>query len=761
MSSRYTSMLVGGPGARGDGIPLLPIQHASSPSSMSFGFVGFFSKRRSRKVLFVFLVLWVTMALSWTLSVSSRITTDLSTRSSSSSRTHRDTSSGMGSIPRDSNAFAVLAVNKNKQSSEHNIPKKQTREAQQLLPSNDGATAPTRARKLVLASHNRLFYLDVDTFEETTIHEGDGVYYGVFPGPKHETYGDTLWVVSRPHNHHPKESIERLLNVAANPPQPPGITLREVVIPSRFAHDAVLDTNHGVAYVASTEDGTVLELDANTMQLRQKHELFTRHDHVNTISPIAAAESGDSKQFWAMLHRMGKPSTLVQLDVDTKKVRASWSGFGKSSHGIVQASDARSLYVLDSGEGSLLRLSPPVQQQQQQMQETDEDGSVKPDISVLWRDPQQTFLKGVCVIDGVAYVGVSEFGTRAERARLDKTADIVAVRLSDGKQLFRRTVESRGLLNVVAAPHIDAASTYRELVNWGTAGNASPNVSPKTYLDISAKNELSRLDHSTTSDMQLDNPMLYVPAGTVPESLLAPLDNLLNEHPEYWDEFGPGQKDNARFVGRAGNIQHFKPGVATINLMFSDRAANRFFAFPFEKRFHDAVYPIMQYLLSPILGANAPLLNHACRVQLSFMSGDAKILEHVDRGAWVSKCHRLHVPLHTHDGVHFDILVSNPAIIQHLGEDADVEKAKGGKFHIVRVPTRRGEAFEINNMIKHRVRVDEPTSTTRDRVHLIIDWHETAHPYDVLFDGAECEYKGDVTECDAKLLKEHVPSTLS
>jgi len=64
-------------------------------------------------------------------------------------------------------------------------------------------------------------------------------------------------------------------------------------------------------------------------------------------------------------------------------------------------------------------------------------------------------------------------------------------------------------------------------------------------------------------------------------------------------------------------------------------------------------------------------------------------------------------------------------------------------------------------MIKHRVRVDEPTSTTRDRVHLIIDWHETAHPYDVLFDGAECEYKGDVTECDAKLLKEHVPSTLS
>ena len=85
-----------------------------------------------------------------------------------------------------------------------------------------------------------------------------------------------------------------------------------------------------------------------------------------------------------------------------------------------------------------------------QMQETDEDGSVKPEISVLWRDPQQTFLKGVCVIDGVAYVGVSEFGTRAERARLDKTADIVAVRLSDGKQLFRRTVESRGLLNVVA-----------------------------------------------------------------------------------------------------------------------------------------------------------------------------------------------------------------------------------------------------------------------------------------------------------------------
>ena len=56
------------------------------------------------------------------------------------------------------------------------------------------------ARRLILASHGRLMWLDVDTRATEVIHSGRGVYYGVFPA---DASGSQIWVVSRPHNWRP------------------------------------------------------------------------------------------------------------------------------------------------------------------------------------------------------------------------------------------------------------------------------------------------------------------------------------------------------------------------------------------------------------------------------------------------------------------------------------------------------------------------------------------------------------------------------
>ena len=85
--------------------------------------------------------------------------------------------------------------------------------------------------------------------------------------------------------------------------------------------------------------------------------------------------------------------------------------------------------MLNSGEGELILVDPA----------TDE-------YEVLWREPSRTFMKGLVVVDEVAYIGVSVFGTRAERADPEKTSDVVAFDLRRRDVLWQ-TIQTHGLLN--------------------------------------------------------------------------------------------------------------------------------------------------------------------------------------------------------------------------------------------------------------------------------------------------------------------------
>lgn len=64
--------------------------------------------------------------------------------------------------------------------------------------------------KLLLATHGRLLWLNVESGSTSVLHEGRGVYYGVFSG---EQGSRSVWVVSRPHNWRPTTSKEYLLNI--------------------------------------------------------------------------------------------------------------------------------------------------------------------------------------------------------------------------------------------------------------------------------------------------------------------------------------------------------------------------------------------------------------------------------------------------------------------------------------------------------------------------------------------------------------------
>ena len=63
-------------------------------------------------------------------------------------------------------------------------------------------------------------------------------------------------------------------------------------------------------------------------------------------------------------------------------------------------------------------------------------------------------MKGLTVIEGVAYFGIAEFGDRANRDDSSKSAEVGAFDLRRREFLWRVTVPTNGLLNIVAAPHV-------------------------------------------------------------------------------------------------------------------------------------------------------------------------------------------------------------------------------------------------------------------------------------------------------------------
>lgn len=151
------------------------------------------------------------------------------------------------------------------------------------------------ARRVLLATHNRLMWYYYDTQELTVIHENQGIYYGGLSGEKLDENGTpaTLWVVSRPHNWRPKTAQEWMLHLDAKT----GKELERVPLDSRFTHDVVRHGN--TVYVANTGEGHIIELQFPTMKEVNRYRLFTEREHVNTLSPTVDG------RMWAMLHNLG------------------------------------------------------------------------------------------------------------------------------------------------------------------------------------------------------------------------------------------------------------------------------------------------------------------------------------------------------------------------------------------------------------------------------------------------------------------------
>ena len=298
-------------------------------------------------------------------------------------------------------------------------------------------------------------------------------------------------------------------------------------------------------------------------------------------------------------------------------------------------------------------------------------------------------MKGLTVVENVAYFGIAEFGDRSTRDSQDKTSEVAAFDLHSRRLLWRTTVETHGLLNVVVAPHVAEWSTYLPVANWnwtpgkaldvkrmkaevraGVDGAAISSFGrdqsqqlqeqeqhlhgedghqwgfgkTKQYRDRRprvgfAPSGVAWMDLRAKQNMPSDDKDLLIQHGDVDVSVLKAI---LDANPDFCRE--SSQLDNAKLTGRKGNMDMFKPGVDSVHLIFSDYEGSLVFKFPYFSKYERELLPLINSVMRDHFGIENPM-QHVMRLQFACMNPGSKILKHTDRGGWVKHGHRIHIPL--------------------------------------------------------------------------------------------------------------------
>jgi len=551
--------------------------------------------------------------------------------------------------------------------------------------------------RLLIVSHGRVMWYNIQQDTVDVLHENRGIYYGGFPGED----TDTVWVVSRPHNWRPDSTAEYLLEIDAVT----GEELSEVQIQSKFTHDVVRKGNR--VYVCDTGHGDIIVLDFPSMKERSRLKLFTLKQHVNTLSPT------DDGHVWAMLHNLGK-SAMVKVDVRNGKVVQRIKNVGLRAHGVVRWKDDYMIY-LDSDHGSLARV---------QIVSTEEEHVASPEI--LWSvdmSEQKYYLKGLCIVDDIAYFGIAISQERKSRADESLNCELAAFDLNTKSLLWRRVLPTKGLLNVVSAPHLDIESTAKAVMTThehGVEKNQGMELPPGDPL-LAYPPQIG--GYWDSGHPRLDNSLKNRKtgfAGGVQMLLykedVSKLKQALLQLPE--DAWSPEvqKKENAFLEGREGNLNQFKPGTSAIHLIFSDRQGEDVFEFPwYSEKFSTLVEPILHRLLGNDV-------QNIIRVQFAKMPAHSEIKPHVDSGGYSEKGHRIHV-----------VIASNPNVTFKVCEQSSCLK----------LHTEEGIVFELNNRLKHFVKNDGDEM----RIHMVVDVSEHPQERTKLSKGQVCHYNHGKIVC--------------
>ena len=292
-------------------------------------------------------------------------------------------------------------------------------------------TCTASSLQLIIGSHQRLFLHDVETGKHHTIHAGSGTYYGVFPSDEPGMY----WVNLRGTS----ESKDFLLEI--NLHQFLSVSKKIYIEESHFTHEVIRFQDK--LFVADTSTGEIDVVSFPSLKLIRKlgNGVFTRKHHINTLSLV---ENGT--KIWATYHNQNEPSIVSLFNIETGEILEKLTNVGNQVHSWVEYGADERIY-LSSADASLMSYNLKTKEK-----------------TVLYRSPRHMkpkmmFLKGLAIVNHIAYFGESELKDRKGRETVN--CRLVAFDLKNKKTKFDRAIPgSIGLINTITIPYrIDG--TYR------------------------------------------------------------------------------------------------------------------------------------------------------------------------------------------------------------------------------------------------------------------------------------------------------------
>jgi len=298
---------------------------------------------------------------------------------------------------------------------------------------------------LVISSPGRVVIYNVDKGQYSVLHEGQGSYYGLLPGENPEE----IWVSQSITVGAIPDSVSKISLVKD---ESKFTTLPTKSISSFYMHDTVATPDKRSVLVADVS-GTVLMYTFPAFEEFKRFPVFTKREHINTLAPTNHGTT------WVVLHNAG-PSMVVEIDLGTGSRLCTIKNVGDQAHGMVFIENGEAAILLSSRDARLIKLQMP-------RNCFEEGGEVIAQVKTIWKSQNSVgepkFLKGLAVVDGIAYFGMSDFKS-SRAARKTVVSSLVAVDLSTGKQLWvRSNIGTIGIMNVIGAPMVTPESSYREM----------------------------------------------------------------------------------------------------------------------------------------------------------------------------------------------------------------------------------------------------------------------------------------------------------
>ncbi|OQR81518.1 hypothetical protein THRCLA_11659 [Thraustotheca clavata] len=203
-----------------------------------------------------------------------------------------------------------------------------------------------------------------------------------------------------------------------------------------------------------------------------------------------------------------------------------------------------------------------------------------------------------------------------------------------------------------------------------------------------------KVSTASLKDTRVVGPLVSLRATGVD---VGPYQARLKEMEASMDVWNPKMQVNNVPMRRSG---HDMWGIGKIMLIFADDYLKNLYHFPWLEKWSDLLFPFFKSLNIPP--------ERVIRCLFAQMTAGSVIPVHHDTGAWVSQCHRVHLPIVTSDKIDFKVGLDEKSM-------ETIELAQGN-------------VYELNNASKHMVE----NKWDQARVHLIFDYVDNDFPLESL-----------------------------